>query len=384
MLLWDSFIGGAQSLGVVGERTVVALARSGETVLVRPWNLSLTLKRRWFLSEDAAKRAGYAWGDDALRLMHPEARELVLKGRGGISIDDEQRSVALTWGPLDRLSDTYWRYSRLNVGYTFCDYTFVSPAEREACGRLDAVFVPSAFSRQALVNSGVSVPVHVWPHGVWVDGDDPVQDTDSAQEDVITFLFAGVAQERKGISELLDAFTLAFPPEVKDVRLIVKSADWGRLERWAALFPDGRITWLHALFDRAQMNRLYRSVSCLVMPTRAESFCLPLLEAMAAGVPVMYTDHGGHLDFCSPEVGYPIPVSRLAPALSAVDIRSRRFARPPEWAIPDVAALVELMRDVYRNPEAARMKGRRGAQVAQAWTWEAGAERAIQLLRELA
>jgi len=36
-----------------------------------------------------------------------------------------------------------------------------------------------------------------------------------------------------------------------------------------------------------------------VMPSRGEAFCIPALEAMALGVPVIYTQNTGMEDFCS-------------------------------------------------------------------------------------
>jgi glycosyltransferase involved in cell wall biosynthesis len=48
----------------------------------------------------------------------------------------------------------------------------------------------------------------------------------------------------------------------------------------------------------ADVNRLYNAATIFVQTSRHEGFCLPLLEAMAAGTPVVCTDADGNRDFC--------------------------------------------------------------------------------------
>ncbi len=48
----------------------------------------------------------------------------------------------------------------------------------------------------------------------------------------------------------------------------------------------------------ADVNELLNSATVFVQTSRHEGFCLPILEAMAAGVPVVCTDADGNRDFC--------------------------------------------------------------------------------------
>jgi glycosyltransferase involved in cell wall biosynthesis len=48
----------------------------------------------------------------------------------------------------------------------------------------------------------------------------------------------------------------------------------------------------------AEVNRLLNEATVFVQTSRHEGFCLPLLEAMAAGTPVVCTDAHGNRDFC--------------------------------------------------------------------------------------
>ena len=51
--------------------------------------------------------------------------------------------------------------------------------------------------------------------------------------------------------------------------------------------------------DEDGLLALYRQADAAVLPSRGEGYNLPAAEAMAAGLPVIVTAHGGHLDFCS-------------------------------------------------------------------------------------
>ena len=85
------------------------------------------------------------------------------------------------------------------------------------------------------------------------------------------------------------------------------------LEAWESI-PNGRPElWLFGIepelgdrpgaryFERPsdqEVNELLNRTTALVQTSRHEGFCLPLLEAMAAGAPVVCTDAHGNRDFC--------------------------------------------------------------------------------------
>lgn len=60
---------------------------------------------------------------------------------------------------------------------------------------------------------------------------------------------------------------------------------------------DQRIDYVVKPTD-AQINELYNRATVFVQTSRHEGFCLPVLEAMAAGCPVITTDSHGNRDFC--------------------------------------------------------------------------------------
>jgi glycosyltransferase involved in cell wall biosynthesis len=69
----------------------------------------------------------------------------------------------------------------------------------------------------------------------------------------------------------------------------------------------GPVTY-HRRPSDAEVNRLLNTATVFLQTSRHEGFCLPILEAMAAGAPVVCTDAHGNRDFCRDGVNCLIPV----------------------------------------------------------------------------
>ena len=103
--------------------------------------------------------------------------------------------------------------------------------------------------------------------------------------------------------------------------------------------------------------RLYRSVDAFVLPTRGEGWGLPVIQAMAVGLPTIATNHSGIVDFLHPKVAFPIAVEKLETVPSG-PYGEAMVGR--DWAVPSTAHLVQLMRFVAdpANRDFVARKGR--------------------------
>lgn len=257
---------------------------------------------------------------------------------------------------------------------------------------ISEVWTPSEYSRRMFVDTGIPQRmVRTLPHGI----DNSVFRPDGPRfpldrydaETRVTFLFVGGTLWRKGIDALLQAYLGTFEP-TDDVTLIVKDLGGKTFYRPTSALPllerlaqDSSVARVRVISDDLpdqDLAALMRTVTCLVHPYRGEGFALPVLEAMACGTPVIVTDGGPTADYVTPECGW--------------FIRASRRAEVPEWADvvngwvldPNIEALADVLRQVTLNTDEARERGRLAAERASEWTWQAAAEQAVTLARELA
>jgi glycosyltransferase involved in cell wall biosynthesis len=103
-------------------------------------------------------------------------------------------------------------------------------------------------------------------------------------------LHIGSCSDRKRIDVLLDVFA-GVRPQLPGLRLVKVGADWSCDQRKQIdrLGLAGRIVPLHGL-DRPEIAALYRAAAVVLLPSEAEGFGLPIIEALACGSVVVASD----------------------------------------------------------------------------------------------
>jgi glycosyltransferase involved in cell wall biosynthesis len=157
--------------------------------------------------------------------------------------------------------------------------------------RSDLVVADSEATRQRLLSLNLIRPdiCHVVPLGVELltgaaDSDNP--DVARIQQTPYV-LFVGRLEHRKNIPHILDALR-----SLKDLSLVlVGEPGYGyeQLESAIETFPRDRIVRLRQI-SKLDLNALYRGAVATLIPSWEEGFGLPVLEAMAAGCPVVTSD----------------------------------------------------------------------------------------------
>ena len=231
------------------------------------------------------------------------------------------------------------------------------------------------------VDSGIAADrVHVLPNGVDLERftpDGPPLELDAPG---LRLLFVGGLTRRKGPDVLLETYRKAFAGR-EDVTLVIKDfgAD-GRLPRHddrggrPRVRRDRRAAARRAARGRPVgrgMAALYRACDVLVHPYRGEGFAMPVLEAMASGLPVIVTGGGPTDEFCPPEAGWRIRSERKTLPGGLVDGTVRAA---PAWLLePDADHLGRVAARGRRGrPGGARAPWpRRRRAAARALSWDA-------------
>ena len=168
--------------------------------------------------------------------------------------------------------------------------------------------MPSQFVRRMYLDAGLGEDrVHVVPNGVDLERFAPEGETYPLDgTPAVRFLFVGGAIARKGVDMLLAAWQEAFADR-DDVQLVIKDFGSDGVYRGAdrsaihAAAEAGSVVHLDADLADAEMAALYRACDVLVHPYRGEGFAMPVLEAMASGLPVIHTGGGPTDEFCPPQ-----------------------------------------------------------------------------------
>jgi glycosyltransferase involved in cell wall biosynthesis len=104
------------------------------------------------------------------------------------------------------------------------------------------------------------------------------------------FLFVGTIEPRKNIDTLLDAYLLYREHARSPAPLVVTGGEgWQSAATVRRLRGTPGVTW-RGPASRDELLPLYRGALALVLPSWYEGFGLPVVEAMACGVPAIVSD----------------------------------------------------------------------------------------------
>jgi hypothetical protein len=206
----------------------------------------------------------------------------------------------------------------------------------------------------------------------------------------LRFLYVGGFNARKGPDLLLQALAAAFLGR-DDVELVMKTSTGGgaygaphelfRKRAASDILP--RLVLIEHDLDTDDLVELYRSCDVFVLPYRGEGFAMPVLEAMACGLPVIVTEGGPTDEFCPVEAGWRIHATPLDVPLE--DLEGMEMVHTPWMLEPDLGHLVELMQSAASASAAERAaKGLAARAAAEHYSWNAVAEQYTQRIAALA
>jgi len=258
--------------------------------------------------------------------------------------------------------------SRRTTVFATCEFGLVS--EQAVSGNMsfgDAVagssamlITPSNWSREGLINSGADHErITVIPHGVDTDIYHPLPSSERESlrrklgwEGAFVFLNVSAMTPNKGIPVLLRAM-VDVAQRYACARLVLKGLDsWYKSDRHVEADTRRlsgleletlrkRTAYIGATRSFAEMAAFYQAADAYVAPYCGEGFNMPVLEAMACGLPVICTKGGATDDFTNSDFSLAID--------STLNKTPADNGRDQYFLVPDQLHLIELMSRVMED-----------------------------------
>lgn len=239
--------------------------------------------------------------------------------------------------PAKHLRDQEWFAKGQNIGFWAWETTEAPAYWRNYQKHLRQIWVPSEFVRQALLGTGFTIPIKVIPHAITPQP----QHAFPAAGEPLTFMVqfdphSRLARKRPDLS--LKAIQQAAMRSGEKIKIIIKTHRGADLEFTS--YRNIEVELIDEWLSDAQMDALWRKVDILVSLNRGEGFGLPLVEAMARGIPVVATWWGATKEYMKVANSCPVNVEKLEACSESGD----DYFKTGEWALPDAErATVEIM-----------------------------------------
>jgi glycosyltransferase involved in cell wall biosynthesis len=247
------------------------------------------------------------------------------------------------------------------------------PDGRGYCERLsslDEIWAPSSFVQEIVERADVRVPVvKIFPPvdtDLFVPGPrrpPPIALPRGFDTTWTVILYVGTWDRRKRPDSLVRSFTRAFGEKDKAVLLIKTyvtgdaATDRSILERWIAPAMERRahVVGIPEVFSTPQMVELFRSATAFATASCGEGFCLPAVQALSVGNPVIASGWSSFRD---------LPVIPLSYHLESVpaDTGLAGFGSDQNWAAVDEDDLARKLRWVHEHRKEAKRLGEKGRQ----------------------
>jgi starch synthase len=216
----------------------------------------------------------------------------------------------------------------------------------------DVICVPSRFVFNSFIEKGIpDGKLHLNPYGVDFDFWSATKRRALGSRP-FTLLWVAALMPRKGITVLLEAWRKS---GLRDAKLVLVGGAAASIGHVLKDLPEGVQHKSH--LSHADIRSEMSCADAYILPSYEEGMARSVLEAAAAGLPVIITKETGATDIL-------------------LDSRDG-------WIVPsgDVERLSEALRQVAMNPLTASQRGASAQAAVKPFTWDAYGARAAEFLR---
>ncbi len=205
------------------------------------------------------------------------------------------------------------------------------------------------------------------------------------------FYFSYISEMKicKGFDVLLKAFFDEFEKD-SNAKLIFKCTsssnkqDIEKIVQTIKSFKKNSVAEVNLIYgsqSESFMRKLYATPNCFVLPTRGEGWCLPLIQSMASGVPVITTNCSAQTTYCNEKNSLLVDVSKDKIHdigwLIQVPSQNEHF-----WWEPNYNSLRQKMRYAFNNKEKMKELGILARRDVEKFSWNNTAMKVITQIRK--
>lgn len=246
------------------------------------------------------------------------------------------------------------------------------------CNRLNEIWTMTEGQKEIIKNSGVTVPIHVFPESLDITNLDKEMEPFQIPSFTGT-VFYSIFQwiERKDPWSLLTTYWKTFEGK-EDVVLILKTyknsyteSDFNKIkeeiERWKKglkLRHYPRVALLSKdneknLWPMDKIWKLHKMGGTFISTSHQEGWCRPAVEAMLYGNAVIAINKTGFADIVPKDFWYPV---NCADAEVSVQSQIPWYTSSMRWYNIDTKGLSEAMLSCYTNNKESKEKGMKASQ----------------------
>jgi glycosyltransferase involved in cell wall biosynthesis len=227
----------------------------------------------------------------------------------------------------------------------------------------------SKFTQKIIQTVLPDVHIDLIYHGVDTRAFHPIDEYQRPAELKNKFIVGCVArnQPRKNLPSLIKAFARFCEDKPEAVLYLHTNPDdigWDILDLLKRYRVFNRTcisksASIQKALTKNKLNEIYNLFDVMVLPTAGEGFGLPILEAMAAGVPVIATDYTSCVELLEGR-GELIKVKEFLTA----------GRHNVEYAIPDIDDLIAKLNSLYTRPDLRKKHSAAGVEFAHTLDWD--------------
>ena len=258
-----------------------------------------------------------------------------------------------------------------NVGYFVCESSnFKATGWQHKLNMMSETWVPCYHNKKAALASNVDVATHIVPEATDISKYTKQYPTHRVREsfsDDFIFYTIGEWTTRKNTEAIIKAFHLEFHP-LEPVQLFIKTSPGVNIGQKLEearndlrLYKDPnrykRENVQAEFLNEDSINSIHQSCDAFISASHCEAWCIPAIDAMGFGKPVIAPTYGGFADYLTDKNSFPVTgvedyIWRSDIGNGVPDI----YLSSEQWFYLTLKSLREQMRSVYEKKDLVKRK----------------------------